>query len=274
LATKTKLIVNLTRGECLCISELADRPLPRMRGLMGRRGLPAGEGILLRPAPSIHTAFMRFPIDALFLDRDLRILDIRESLSPWRVAAKPRARAVLELRAGECARRRVQVGDMLELRDREPVSPEINGGTGAEVSAGESGPAVHDRNGDPTRLQPMRVLVLSPDHHFRSVMSLLLARRNCSVTTTANVGRVAELVVRESPDVAVIDATEPTVAATVAMVETLAQPVGVVLVGDASDSNAHDRATLAKWGPFDGLLAAIEEADERRRGRGGNRGPA
>src|SRR6476661_2516738 len=112
---KTKLIVNVTRGLCVCVSELADSPLPRMRGLIGRRGLPAGEGMLLRPAPSIHTAFMRFPIDALFLDRELRVLDIRESLPPWRVASEHRARAVLELPAGECARRRVQVGDRLEL---------------------------------------------------------------------------------------------------------------------------------------------------------------
>ena len=114
-----KLIVNLTRDECVCVGELADRPLPRMRGLMGRRGLPAGEGMLLTPAPSIHTAFMRFPIDALFLDRDLRVLDIRASLPAWRVAAKRRARAVLELPAGECARRGVEVGDRLELRDCE-----------------------------------------------------------------------------------------------------------------------------------------------------------
>src|ERR1700726_339790 len=93
-----------------------------MRGLIGREGLPAGEGLLLSPAPSIHTAFMRFSIDALFLDRDLRVLDIVESLPPWRVAVKRRARSVLELPAGECARRGVEVGDRLELRERRPVS--------------------------------------------------------------------------------------------------------------------------------------------------------
>src|SRR5437879_4737488 len=93
-----------------------------MRGLIGLRGLPAGEGMLLRPAPSIHTAFMRFPIDALFLDRDLRVLSIVERLRPWRVASKHRARAVLELAAGECARRGVEVGDRLGIRDREPVT--------------------------------------------------------------------------------------------------------------------------------------------------------
>src|SRR5256885_8101099 len=93
-----------------------------MRGLIGRRGLPAGEGLLLSPAPAIHTAFMRFPIDALFLDRDLRVLDVVEQLGPWRVASKRRAHAVLELAAGELARHSVEVGDVLELRERNPVS--------------------------------------------------------------------------------------------------------------------------------------------------------
>jgi uncharacterized membrane protein (UPF0127 family)/CheY-like chemotaxis protein len=266
LAAKTKLIVNLTRGECLCVSELAERPLPRMRGLLGRRGLPAGEGMLLRPAPSIHTAFMRFPIDALFLDRELRVLDIRESLVPWRFAAKSRARAVLELAAGECARRMVQVGDRLELRDRSPVGAAENGKPfgRADASAPGSAAAAARESADLARLQPMRVLILSPDHHFRSVMSLLLARRNCSVTTTANAARVHELVVRESPDVAVIDASEPAVAATVAMVDTLAQPVGLVLVGELADTRPDGPSILAKWGPFEGLLAAIEQADARR----------
>src|SRR5438105_13488455 len=112
---KTKLIVNLTRKRCLCVSELADRPLLRMRGLIGRSGLPAGEGLLLTGEPGIHTAFMQFPIDAVFLDRNLRVLGIVERLRPWRVAARRRARAVLELSAGECARCGVQIGDRLEL---------------------------------------------------------------------------------------------------------------------------------------------------------------
>ena len=62
---EAKLIVNLTRGGVVCErGVIADRALRRMRGLLGRRTLPEGEGMLLRPAPSIHTAFMRFPIDA------------------------------------------------------------------------------------------------------------------------------------------------------------------------------------------------------------------
>jgi uncharacterized membrane protein (UPF0127 family) len=94
---------------------VADSPLPRMRGLLGKRDLRTDEGVLLRPAGSVHTFFMRFPIDIVFLDRDGRVLRIDESVQPWRTAAARGAKAVLELRAGECARRRLLIGDVLEV---------------------------------------------------------------------------------------------------------------------------------------------------------------
>ena len=92
---------------------LADTALARMRGLLGRRELPSGEGILLRPASSVHMAFMRFPIDAVFLDRDLRVLKVASDLRPWRAAGSRGAKAVLEIPAGEAERRGLTVGDRL-----------------------------------------------------------------------------------------------------------------------------------------------------------------
>ena len=59
---------------------VADRPWPRMRGLLGRASLPAGEGLLLRPAGSVHTFFMRFPIDVVFLDRELEVVGVAAEL--------------------------------------------------------------------------------------------------------------------------------------------------------------------------------------------------
>jgi uncharacterized membrane protein (UPF0127 family) len=106
------------RADGLVVCErciVADSPLPRMRGLLGRRNLGSDEGVLLRPAGSIHTFFMRFPIDVVFLDRDGRVLRVAESVRPWRTAAARGARAVLELRAGESGRRRIVVGDVLEV---------------------------------------------------------------------------------------------------------------------------------------------------------------
>jgi len=111
---KRLTIVNLTRGGVVCEHAIvADGPLLRLRGLMGRRELPQGVGMLLRPAPAIHSAFMRFAIDALFLDADLLVLRAVDELRPWRVAAQRGAHAVLELTAGERSRRGVEVGDRL-----------------------------------------------------------------------------------------------------------------------------------------------------------------
>ena len=93
---------------------VADRALPRMRGLLGRRGLASGEGLLLKPSPSIMTFFMRFPIDAVFLDREGMVLKVRSNLRPWRLAGCRHAHATLELRAGEADRRAIREGDRLE----------------------------------------------------------------------------------------------------------------------------------------------------------------
>ncbi len=80
--------------------ELAESAPARMRGLLGRDGLEPGHGVLLRPASSVHTAFMRFPIDVVFLDRELRVLKVSRNVPPWRARSCRRARAVLELAAG------------------------------------------------------------------------------------------------------------------------------------------------------------------------------
>jgi uncharacterized membrane protein (UPF0127 family) len=89
---------------------LAETPFARLRGLLGRRGLPVGEGLLLRPAASIHTWFMSFAIDAVFLDRSDRVLKVSSMLEPWRMSSCRKARAVLELPAGEASRRGIRPG--------------------------------------------------------------------------------------------------------------------------------------------------------------------
>lgn len=94
---------------------VADSIWLRTKGLLGRASLPDGEGILLRPGSSIHMFFMRFPIDAVFVDRELRVLRVKANLAPWRIASKRGAKAVLELPAGTCERRGVREGDHLVL---------------------------------------------------------------------------------------------------------------------------------------------------------------
>ena len=94
---------------------VADSPWTRMRGLLGRGGLESGEGLLLRPAGSVHMFFMRFPIDVVFLSRDGDVLKIVSALRPWRTAGARRAKAALELGAGEAERSGIRVGSRLDL---------------------------------------------------------------------------------------------------------------------------------------------------------------
>lgn len=144
-------ILNLTRGNVLCERVLiADTPLPRMRGLLGRSSLHAGEGILLQGVPSIHTAFMRFDFDALFLDARLRVIRVVPRLKPWRAVTVKRAASVLELAAGEAARRGVEVGDQIVLTDSDLAVGSREGPPALEVVEGGGGRLRRRRTADPT----------------------------------------------------------------------------------------------------------------------------
>ena len=104
-------------GSVVCEScGLAAGFVTRLRGLLGRKGLASGEGLLIRPARSIHTFFMRFPIDVVFLDRGGVVVKLVPNLGPWRVAFAHRGRDALELGAGEAEQRKLRPGDRLELR--------------------------------------------------------------------------------------------------------------------------------------------------------------
>jgi uncharacterized membrane protein (UPF0127 family) len=106
-------------GTVLCTVEVAESARSRTRGLLGRDGLDGA--LLLRPARSVHTVRMRFPIDVAFCDRDLRVLRVTR-LARNRVSLPVRgARAVVETEAGVMARWGLQVGDRLELRGADPA---------------------------------------------------------------------------------------------------------------------------------------------------------
>ena len=101
-------------GSVLCSScAVAHTALRRMRGLLGRARLAPGEGLLLQPAGSVHTAFLGFPIDVVFLDRELRVVKVVADLTAWRAAFARGARAALELPAGTCSRFGLVVGERL-----------------------------------------------------------------------------------------------------------------------------------------------------------------
>ncbi|HEV3217381.1 MAG TPA: DUF192 domain-containing protein [Vicinamibacterales bacterium] len=97
--------------------ELALTRAERRRGLLGRDGLEPGHAMLIAPCSSIHTWFMRFPIDVIFVARDGRVVKTRAAIPPWRLALAPGAYAVVELPAGAIAEALVRIGDRLELAD-------------------------------------------------------------------------------------------------------------------------------------------------------------
>lgn len=90
----------------------------RLLGLLPRRGLAWGEGLLLEPCNAIHTFFMRFPIDVLFLDRDGRVVAAVPALPPWRARRAGNAVRVLELPAGTLGRTGVGAGATLRFEIR------------------------------------------------------------------------------------------------------------------------------------------------------------
>jgi uncharacterized membrane protein (UPF0127 family) len=94
---------------------LANGFLTRLRGLLGRRGLEPGEGLLLSPSSSVHTLFMRFPIDVVFLDRGLLVVGVSADVRPWRLAGRRGARHVLELPAGQAEACGIHAGERLTL---------------------------------------------------------------------------------------------------------------------------------------------------------------
>ncbi len=109
--------INRTRATCLVErGEIAASMWARLRGLLGRAPLQAGEGLLLRGEKAIHTIGMGLAMDALFLDRDGRVVHSISAMPPLRLSPFiARAADVLELPAGTIARTATQVGDHVEI---------------------------------------------------------------------------------------------------------------------------------------------------------------
>lgn len=116
------------------------------------------------------------------------------------------------------------------------------------------------------RLHPLRVLIVSPDHRYRAVVEMLLERRDCLPFGLGACTDIAATIVRERIDVVLVDgeALLREVADDVALSDATCPTVGAVLVDDAEALSPGGLCTLAKWGEFDELFAAIGEADRAR----------
>ncbi len=113
------IIRNQTRGAVLAhAAEVADTSAKRRTGLLKHKSLPAGEGLWIVPCESVHTFFMRFPIDLVYLDRAKKVKKVRHAVPPWRLSACFTAHSVLELPAGTVAQTATSVGDQITIETR------------------------------------------------------------------------------------------------------------------------------------------------------------
>jgi uncharacterized membrane protein (UPF0127 family) len=111
------LVRNASKGGVLLGDRIeeADGSAARRKGLMGRDALADGGGLWIAPCEAVHTFFMRFPIDVLFLDQQRKVVKVRQNLARNRISGSLRAHSVLELPAGTAARTGTETGDRLDF---------------------------------------------------------------------------------------------------------------------------------------------------------------
>ena len=105
---------NLTRDTVLGQAvDVADTSAKRRTGLLKHQRLEPGEGLWISPCESVHTFFMKFPIDLVYLDKQRKVRKVRNAVPAWRLSACLVAESVLELPAGTAQRTGTSPGDML-----------------------------------------------------------------------------------------------------------------------------------------------------------------
>jgi hypothetical protein len=140
------LINERTRASVADIVEVAYSRQARRRGLLGRDSLDDDMALVLCPCLAVHTAFMQFPIDVVFVDRNGYAVHMVHDLQPWRIAGSLRARAVIELAAGRLKSTGVALGDRLYLTP---------GAEGMPIPA-ECAAAFEDSKGTPSIIERVR----------------------------------------------------------------------------------------------------------------------
>jgi len=137
MAASEIALVNQRTGAPIATSvERAMTRATRKRGLLGRDGMPAGSALMIEPCPAVHTAFMRFAIDIVFVDRQGYAIKVVRNLGAWRIAVSPRAYAVIEMPAGALDRVDLRLGDRLFLStDTSSVSEAEQAGRRRVVAA-------------------------------------------------------------------------------------------------------------------------------------------
>src|SRR5262249_57319618 len=99
--------------------DVADTSAKRRTGLLKHTELAPGEGLWIKPCESVHTFFMKFPIDLVYLDRKHKVRKVRHAVPAWRLSACLTAHSILELPAGIAKQSGTRIGDQLEVEKAE-----------------------------------------------------------------------------------------------------------------------------------------------------------
>ena len=225
---------------------VADRAHRRMRGLLGRKYLRQGEGMVLRPGWSIHTAFMRFPIDAVFLDADQVVIRIEHEVGPWRTVSCRGAREVVEVAAGECQRRGLEVGDRVAWASRSAV----------DARADRTSGTFDEEDGEPRA----RVLVASRDPRFLRLARFLLGGRDLEVEELTSPERLPDAILEPSVDLAVLDGADAVAEALRTANATRARrpDVPVIVAADTGGKSPAGVRVFDRWNETEELLLDVE----------------
>jgi uncharacterized protein len=114
-----KTVRNLNRNTTLADKlEVAGSGPKRSKGLLGRKSLGPGEGLWIIPCEAVHTFFMQFPIDLIYLDREYRVKKVCAGVPAWRLSACLSAHSVLELPVGTIRDSLTECGDVLEIAEQ------------------------------------------------------------------------------------------------------------------------------------------------------------
>ena len=217
-----------------------------MRGLLGRKYLREGEGMVLRPGWSIHTAFMRFPIDAVFLDADQVVIKIEHEVGPWRTVSCRGAREVVEMSAGECRRRGLEVGDRVAWASR----------SAADARADRAAGVFEDEVDEPRA----RVLVASRDPRFLRLARFLLGGRDFEVEELTSPERLPEAILEPTIDIAVLDGADTVAEAfrTANAARARRPEVPVVIAADTGGKSPSGMRVFDRWNETEELLQDVE----------------
>ena len=116
----TIMVRNQTRNTVLAdAADVADTSEKRRTGLLKHTGLEPGQGLWIVPCESVHSFFMKFAIDLVYLDRHKKVKRVRHRMVPWRMSACLTAHSILELPAGVVAATGTQKGDQLEIVEQQ-----------------------------------------------------------------------------------------------------------------------------------------------------------